>query len=92
MGSVAYYCPSKMIKDQEYFVTVSISKGSLQNLIEQIKEDTKVLSPSAKMGDVKGDSIPLTDRMEGRALYVRMSILLRFMPQSLEQDFTDGIN
>jgi hypothetical protein len=63
-GSVAYYCPSKMIVDQEYFVTVSIAKEQLAQLLTEMRRDVLQLNPTANTADINGDSILVTDRMK----------------------------
>jgi hypothetical protein len=62
-GSVAYYCPTKMIKGQEYFVTVSISKDSLGKLIQQVKNQIQGVDSAANLADVHGDGILIGERM-----------------------------
>jgi hypothetical protein len=64
MGSVAYYCPTRMIKDQEYYVTVSIGREQLDSLRAiEIQLATK-LNVHINPADVKGDSIRLSPRMK----------------------------
>lgn len=62
-GSVAYYCPTKMIKGQEYFVTVSISKDSLEKLIQQVRNQIQGVDSTANLADVHGDGILIGERM-----------------------------
>jgi len=87
VGSVAYYCPSKMIKDQEYFVTVSISKDSLQALIQEVRNEVAQQSSTNNPSEVKGDSIWLADKIKVDLICSEDYFKKISLPQNLEQDF-----
>jgi hypothetical protein len=64
IGSVAYYCPAKMIIYQPSFITVTIAKEDLKALINSVDSISKQIAPGAKAQDVKGDTIEVTKKMK----------------------------
>jgi hypothetical protein len=76
-----------MIKDQEYFVTVSISKDSLQALLREVRNEVVQQSSTNNPSEIKGDSIWLADRMKVDLICSEDYFKKISHPQNLEQEF-----
>lgn len=92
-GTIAYYCPGRMLENTSNNVSLTISKATIDQAIEEIKLRVVDVVPEESVEmlekDITGKSIIISQKMKVELKYSDKDFETLYMPENEEQIF-DG--